>query len=300
MSVSRDGDGQAGSNAGDLPGEGTMREAYRAAASLSDHLMEEASPGTTRFLRQTQVVVVTGKYDQGEGVLDLCEIPCTRVHAQATDALRLDPDQVLFVNCPGKLPEKGVARVRDFVERGGLLVTTDWALTHVVEKAFPGFIEYNHTPTKDDVVRVVFEQVQDTFLEGLLDPDEDPLWWLEGSSYPIRVLHPSVRTLVSSQEMKTKYGEAPIVCAFEVGAGKVYHMTSHFFLQRTETRTKRQQQGGTDYLAAKGVPEGTLSVSAVAAATSANVGELQSAYTSARAVKNMILEQAKRSTARRS
>ena len=42
----------------------------------------------------------------------------------------------------------------NFVESGGTLFTTDWALRNVIEPAFPGIIEYNDMPTGDDVVRI--------------------------------------------------------------------------------------------------------------------------------------------------
>jgi hypothetical protein len=274
-----------------------MRDAYQTAAFLSDRLIEKERPGDSVHLRRTQVVVVAGKYDHGENVLDLCGIPCTRIHARATEGLVLDPDQILFVNCPGELPRGGLERVRDFVDRGGMLVTTDWALRHVVEPAFPGTIAYNERPTQDDVVRVVFEPVEDTFLEGLLDGRDDPLWWLEGSSYPIAIRDPRVKVLVSSQEMKGKYGEAPIVVAFEHGLGKVYHMTSHFYLQRTETRTKRHAAAAQAYLEEKGLD--AAESRQLTRGSQASLGEVQSAYTSARSIKNMIIEQGRRSTSRR-
>ena len=105
---------------------------------------------------------------------------------------RLRPEQLLVVNCPGQLDRLTVQRIRDFVSAGGSLFTTDWALRHVLEPAFPGVLEYNERPTRDDVVRVEIRSAGNPFLRGVIDPGEDPLWWLEGSSYPIRVLDPGV------------------------------------------------------------------------------------------------------------
>ena len=275
-----------------------MQEAYRTAAFLSDRLIARDRPEDLDHLQRTQVVVVEGQYDRGEGVLAVCGIPSTRVSAQATAALGLDPDQVLFVNCPGKLPREGLLRLRAFVEAGGLLVTTDWALRHVIEPAFPGTVRRGGRDSKDDVVRVVFEPVQDTFLEGLLDPQDDPLWWLEGSSYPIEVLDPAVRVLVSSAEMQARYGHAPVVVAFEVGLGKVYHMTSHFYLQRSETRTQRHQAGAAEYLTQKGLDP--CESRRFCEGSAVQLAEAQSAYTSARSLKNLIIEQGRRKQARSS
>ena len=176
-----------------------------------------------------------------------------------------------------------------------MLVTTDWALKNVLEHIFPDKAKFNSITTGDDVVRVVFEDVKDTFLDGLLDPNDEPVWWLEGSSYPIKILDEnSVTTLVSSKEMKKKYGESPIVVTFEEGLGKVYHMTSHFYLQRTETRSKRHQEKGTNYAAMKGIKEDSFSEDELQALGEVNTAQVESAYTSTRTLSNMVMEQKKR------
>ena len=61
---------------------------------------------------------------------------------------------MLIVNCPGQVGRAGVTAIRKFVEQGGSLITTDWALKHIVEPAFPGLVAYNARPTADDVVRI--------------------------------------------------------------------------------------------------------------------------------------------------
>lgn len=275
-----------------------MEHAYKVAAKLGKALIERDKPEDAKHLTATQVVVVRGEYDRGEAIFGLCDIRHSTIDPGQVAKVGLDPDQIVFVNCPGNLDARGLEKVRSFVEQGGMLVTTDWALRGVVEKAFPGVIAYNGRATADDVVRVVFERgVEDGFLDGLLDPNDDPLWWLEGSSYPIRLLQPDrVKVLVSSQEMATKYGEAPIVTTFEVGQGQVYHLTSHFYLQRTETRTKRHAAGATDYLAQK---KARLDAFVADDLARANVTEVQSAYTSARAMQNLCIAQSKRVTSRR-
>jgi hypothetical protein len=277
-----------------------MQEAYKAAATLSRRLIERDKPQDAQHLLKTQVVIVRGCYDHGEAIFDLCEIQRTLIEPAQVAQHDFDPDQILYVNCPGEMDPRALEKVRSFVERGGMLVTTDWALKHVIEKGFPGLIAYNGHATADDVVRVVFEKVEDGFLDGLLDSNDDPVWWLEGSSYPIKVLDPSrVKTLVSSQEMGAKYGERPIVVAFEVGLGKIYHMTSHFYLQRAETRTARHRTSGAAYAQEKGVALGELSPEIQGCLSRTPLTQVQSAYTSARSVANMAIEQSKRASARK-
>ena len=67
------------------------------------------------------------------------------------------------------------------------------------------------------------------------------MWWLENSSYPIEIIDKEkVKVLVRSDELKRRYRHDPIIVSFEWGKGVVYHMISHFYLQRSETRTKKQ------------------------------------------------------------
>jgi hypothetical protein len=279
----------------------SMTEGYKSAASLTRSRMAIEQPQDLENLAKTQVVVVGGCYDHGEQIFDLCEIPRSLIAPESVAGINLDPDQILFVNCPGNVPPRGLAKIESFVRQGGLLVTTDWALKNVIQAVFPGTIEFNQRATGDDVVRVVFEQVEDTFLEGLIDPKADPLWWLEGSSYPIRILdRERVQVLVSSREMEERYGEAPIVVAFEHGAGKVYHLTSHFFLQRTETRTNRQAQPGSAYATEKGLSLSQVEARDGTSWAGCTLGEAQAAYTSARSLTNLVVEQSRRVQSRSS
>ena len=51
-----------------------------------------------------------------------------------------------------------------------------------------------------------------------------------------------VKVLVRSDELKRRYKHDPVIISFEWGKGIVYHMISHFYLQRSETRTQKQGQ----------------------------------------------------------
>ena len=68
-------------------------------------------------------------------------------------------------------------------------------------------VKYNKVPTADDCVAVEVVDKSNKFLEGLFNDDADPIWWLESSSYPIKILDKKVKVLVTSSEMKKKYKE---------------------------------------------------------------------------------------------
>ena len=279
-------------------GDEAMKKAYKAASSINLKKMERENPEDLKYIKavkESDVVIVTGQYDHGQVVFELCGMPYSLVSPDDVPGLDLRDDQILFVNCPGNIESRGLERIKSFVINGGMLVTTDWSLKNVLEQIFPEIAKYNGKATADDHVRIVFEKVDDTFLKGLLDPKDEPIWWLEGSSYPIQILSPEkVKILVSSKEMQEKYGESPIVIAFESGKGKIYHLTSHFYLQRSESRSKRQLMTGVSYMKEKGLSSSDFSESEMAGISEANLGATEAAYTSVKSVTNMVLEQKKR------
>lgn len=256
----------------------SMKQAYQAGAAGFREKLRRDSPADEALLRQmreSDTIVVRGCYDFAEDVLSAMQVPFALVEGGHLAQTTLRPEQAVLVNCPGALERGAIDQLRAFVEGGGYLVTTDWALKNVLEVGFPGFVQYNGRPSADDVVRVEIVDRGAEMLRDLLDSRDDPQWWLEGSSYPIRVLDASkVEVLIRSKEMELKYGEAPIAVRFVYGKGEVFHIVSHYYLQRTETRTQRQKANAASYLAAKGI------VDSQAAAAGLEAGAVESAYTS--------------------
>jgi hypothetical protein len=150
--------------------------------------------------------------------------------------------RAVLVNCPGRVGPDGARRLARFVDRGGFLLTTDWAVLHVLEEAFPGTVRFTRRPTRDDVVPIRVVRPEHLFLRHVLTGDDRPLWWVENQSYPIEILDPRrVEVLLESDEMARRYGSGPIAVAFRWGRGRVVHMVSHAYLQRGELRTPRDR-----------------------------------------------------------
>ena len=271
----------------------TMRDrrdrSYQAGAAIARERLRTEAPDDAAALEQVgddDILVVPGTYDHVEQVLDALGLPYALVNVADLWRRRLRPDQLIVVNCPGTIGAGAVNALRDFVHAGGSLFTTDWALRHVVEPAFPGVVAYNDRPTADDVVRIEIRNRDNPFVRGVMDGDDDPQWWLEGSSYPIRVLDPArVEVLLSSKELGDKYGESPVAVVFKHGAGDVFHMISHYYLQRTDLRTARHQAPAAAYAAEKGVAPPPAAMAAMA---DLSLGEVESAATSARLFVNVV------------
>ncbi|MFQ5942327.1 MAG: hypothetical protein ACE5JF_02115 [Anaerolineales bacterium] len=274
-----------------------MDSSYRIAQELFKERLRKQSPETMELLddiHAADVIVVRGQYDYIEQVLDNADTPYTLVQPKMLNKAKLRPDQVVFINCPGNLNKKGLRKLEGFVSKGGFLFTTDWALRHVIEPVFPGLLAYNDRPTGDEVVRIEILDKEDTILQSVLDEHDDPQWWLEGSSYPIAILDPKrVRVLVQSKELKERHGEAPVFVSFDYGEGQVYHMISHFYLQRSETRTDRHAAPSTDFLVAKGVAAADMGKFKDLGSDEFPTSEIESAYTSYAMIKAVMLKKKK-------
>jgi len=237
-------------------------------------------------VQASDVVVVAGRYDYVELVLEALEVPFHTVTPPQLAGVSLQPTQLVVVNCPGTGLQGSLRQLCAFVAAGGSLFTTDWALRHVVERAFPGVLAYNGQPTADDVVRIEVRDRQNPFLTGVMDGADDPQWWLEASSFPIRILSPErVEILLSSAELKNRYGEAPIAVLFRYGQGEVFHMISHYYLQRTDLRERRHRLSAVSYATEKGI---ALGPNALRELSDLSLGDVESAATSARFMANVL------------
>ena len=273
-----------------------MEKAYKASSKILEKRMEKERPMDLEILRKVKdssIIIVAGAYDKIELVLNLIKVPYILIQPYDVSQIELNPEQILIINCPGQLNDDVLPKIKDFVNKGGFLFTTDWALQNVLEKIFPKYLKYNQRPTKDDCVRVEVLDKSNKFLEGLFNEEADPIWWLESSSYPIQVMDKTrVKLLIVSKEMKEKYGEDPIVITFEYGQGTVLHMTSHYYLQRAELRTKRHKMSAKEYAMKEiGLSEDEADMYEL---DGLSLGEAESAYSTTQFISNVIVEQQKK------
>ncbi|TXT54983.1 MAG: hypothetical protein BAJALOKI2v1_720008 [Promethearchaeota archaeon] len=154
---------------------------------------------------------------------------------------------LILIGCSGKtIPTAAYKKIKNYVENGGWILTTDWAIVHIIENIFPGYIKWNQEKTDDAVVSCQIVQPNHPFLDGLLSElsqskwknkktkKEEFRWWLENKSFPIDVQNPQVKVLISSLELKKKWGSEPVLVYFNYGKndGRVIHMISHTHLQK--------------------------------------------------------------------
>lgn len=269
-----------------------MRKANRVAAEILERRMRRHRGRELDLLRkagQAEVIVVRGTYDRVQDVLRALKIKHVVVPPHLVHKLPLMSTQTLMINCPGRLGRAGVKKVRRFVKTGGYLVTTDWALT-LLPRAFPGYVSRGGKNTSNDVVKVHVHNNNDPWLKQIKAMKDNPRWWLEGSSYPIRILNKQkVKVLISSKEMKRKYGHAPIAVAFRYDDGKVLHMTSHFYLQQGKLRSKREKAKGSVFAKSAGLSKKELKALKKKGLDKVRTGDLNSAYSMQQMTANVLV-----------
>ncbi len=293
--------GNISNNAGNQQhlGDAEMAVANDAASKVVRKRMETERPddfAALQDVKSAEIIVIHGSMDRVQDVLGAVGVPHTLISPAQLDQIELDARQLVMINCPGTLSEKGIKKIQKFVRAGGFLYTTDWALTNVIQKAFPGIIAYNDRPTQNDVVEVQVTDTDNVFLQHVNLSKTSPKWWLEGSSYPVKVLDKSkVKVLISSKEMKQKYGEAPVAVLFNYGDGQVLHIVSHFYLQQNDKRTLAEQQSGDSYLKNQAnLPAAVADELADdESVKKASAGDINSAYANQQFTTNIVVERKK-------
>jgi HEAT repeat protein len=185
------------------------------------------------ILQKARILVVSGAWDKVEVVLGHLAIPHTLIRAQEIKASGLNPNQVVLINCEGNVDKDAVARLRWFVNVGGYLMATDWALTKAIDDCFPGYLkQFSGSSTGNDVVVVEEAAIGHPFTRGVFEGVPAMMWWLEVQALPLVVTYPErTEVLVDSAQMRHRYGSSPLATAFRWGLGKVQHSVSHFYLQ---------------------------------------------------------------------
>ena len=172
------------------------------------------------------VIDVTGHWDDAGKTLAKLGIPCTRISTGDLRNYPLDHAKVLIINCAGFVNRDCLQRIRDFVVAGGYLLTTDWALDNVVQRAFPGYIAYNHK--RNGKLEYVAE---------VSDPDpilfqntvSSAHWKCETGCHLVAVQkQDAVRTIVRSRALAGEDGEGVLAATFPFGHGQVLHLVGHF------------------------------------------------------------------------
>lgn len=199
-------------------------DAYRAFVSKS-HPQFAMSLATNDPI---EVIEVKGQWDKADRTLNNLGIPHTVIPARQLDSVGLARARVLVINCDGNIGRPSLQGIRDFVTRGGYLLTTDWALNNMLKQTFPGYVEWNKGKSRGNVVDAHVVAPEREFFQGTVT---NASWKLDDESQTIRVLKPdTVKVLAISRDLAPldPDGKGILAVVFPFGKGKVMHLVGHF------------------------------------------------------------------------
>lgn len=258
-----------------------MQTAYKVAAVAVRERFAEQHPDYLEILKRIRaedIAVYTGSYDRVEDILTCLGIPVE---------MNPDPKQlqarIVFANCSGTYNKNLVEVLPPHIESGKWLVSSDWALGHLVAQAFPNTVRWNSRTTQDEVISV--EPSLNSLWSEVVVLGADPQWWLETSSHAIEIVDSHrVRIEAASHDLLVRHNAPVVAVSFDWGKGHVYHVISHFWCKRSRAPTPRHQNPCTDFLKA-GMRLSDEAIEKVLHQTgiepdTLNFGQLQSAATS--------------------
>ncbi|MCA9000539.1 MAG: HEAT repeat domain-containing protein [Planctomycetes bacterium] len=193
------------------------------------------------------VVVIPGRGDHIESVLERLGIIYRTVEAGQLAKAGLHPTAVLIAGCTGEIAASDVPIIQWYVRCGGSLFTSCWSLTYTAQQSFPGVIAKADTP-HEVLDRVSTEPAapDSTFLNGVFEGGSIPIYSLEGA-HLIRVVDPiRAQVLIDSPEAAERHGHGEMAAWFPMGHGTVLDSVNHFELQgltlATDLKKKEELQ----------------------------------------------------------
>jgi hypothetical protein len=183
------------------------------------------------------LLLIRGQWDDSSKPLHSLGLMCNAVKTKELDDISFDKYKAIIVDCAGELPNGAIQKIRDFVGRGGYLLTTDWALQNVIERSFPGFVQWNRDNTDGVVTDAYIVDRDSPLLTGV--EGRRFTWKLDKMSQCVRILQPNrVHLIARSSRLahtdpQLRVLPDPILAgalAFEInfGRGKILHLVGHF------------------------------------------------------------------------
>jgi len=139
-------------------------------------------------LDASAVVVVFGSADKIQNVLTAIDLPHTLIQPEQLHLVKLNPEQTLYINChPTGYNSLAYDKVRQFINDGGQVVSTDYTLNTLLQYVFPNTLRYDGANTQDETIGIVInnDEKDDEVLKGFKNEET---WRLAGGSHPITIL----------------------------------------------------------------------------------------------------------------
>jgi hypothetical protein len=174
------------------------------------------------------VVCVKGQWDDSSKTLDKFQIPHVKIGGGKLADFPLQSTRVVIIDCAGDLNVASRQRLRDFVLRGGYLLSTDWALDGFLSATWPGMMQWNKATNRRDLVDATAFDTDPVLFNHAVT---NAYWKLDQDSHLIHVINrDAVRILAKSKQLVADDPdrEGILAAVFQFGRGYVMHMTGHF------------------------------------------------------------------------
>ena len=210
-----------------LPGRASM-----APPKMYRGWLEQTHPAfslQTSVMEDDRLVVISDKYDQAERTLESLNLKYKIMSKKDFDSYDLSAAQVVIIDCgPNNLSWNAGMKVRDFVIRGGYLLTTDWMIDRLDQHVFPGFICWNGATNRKRMYEASLVGKHPALFRHAVT---NGAWKMDIHCHLIRVLNKEkVQVLATSSELAAEDpdGLGALAAVFPFGRGYVMHMMAHF------------------------------------------------------------------------
>jgi hypothetical protein len=187
---------------------------------------------TIERMSDDDVIVVKGHSDQIEDVLKALKIPHKAIEADKLTETKLDPKSILVLNCNSRLnpySDFEFTKIREFVDKGGYLFTSDWQLEFLMGKVFPGTISLDKKIGKDALVVPIKPSIagsrhpflRDVFPMSTSWDKDSFVWHMDSWSELIKVQSPGVTVLIESPDLQSKFQNGAVAVTFRWHNGAV-------------------------------------------------------------------------------
>ncbi|CAN5227258.1 hypothetical protein BH11CYA1_BH11CYA1_29600 [soil metagenome] len=178
---------------------------------------------------EDSLIVITDRYDQAEHTLKSLALPFRSMDKREFDSYDLSAAKVLVIDCgPKNISFAGGMKIREFVSRGGYLITTDWMLDRLDQKIFPGYIAWNGANNSKKLYEAQIVGKDPVLFRHAVTRAN---WKMDIHCHLIRVINKElVRVLAISPSLAKDDpdGQGILAVVFPFEKGYVMHMTAHF------------------------------------------------------------------------
>lgn len=198
--------------------------------------IETTHPSLAAKFSPDELLVVRGQWDDSTKPLHSFGLRFKPIKTKELNFIDLTKCKLMIIDCAGVVPKETLQKIRDFVLKGGYLVSTDWTLQNVIERAFPNFVQWNRDNTDGSITDAYVLDPENSLLTGI--PGRRFTWKLDRLSQCLRIVNPNkVSILARSSLLAARDPQLRVIdplqagalaIEFSIGRGKVLHLVGHF------------------------------------------------------------------------